>query len=256
LRPHGRLAFIDHDALSQLTCGATIEWMKDTYGPTRNGEKCSYYDRWLLPELGLNEGTAYAGRPVGNHSEHMPWDSSLNKDVDDCVNRHCILTDAIEKNEEGEYPPEKFSCYTPRLQDHAYERVFNAVGSNVGAPLGHRIVRDFEKCYGSNLVIICKALGWAVDGCGNRNGKRNHSSYFGPDRESNRGLVPNANGHGGVRVAGAGKKEKLWLHEDVKGAVAAKAENAERAHKRQRPKESFYLPNGTHCEWDPWFMVV
>ena len=24
----------------------------------------------------------------------------------------------------------------------------------------------------------------------------------------------------------------------------------------QRPKESFYLPNGTHCEWDPWFMVV
>jgi hypothetical protein len=52
----------------------------------------SYYDRWLLPKLGLNEGTNFDGRPVGNHPEHMPWDCSLNKDVDDCVAYHVTIT--------------------------------------------------------------------------------------------------------------------------------------------------------------------
>ncbi|RHY15993.1 hypothetical protein DYB32_010693, partial [Aphanomyces invadans] len=59
-----------HDALSQMTCKSTIEWMKDK----------NYHHRWVLPELGLNDGTRFSGRPVGNSPELMPWDCSLNKD--------------------------------------------------------------------------------------------------------------------------------------------------------------------------------
>ncbi|ETV79113.1 hypothetical protein H257_07849 [Aphanomyces astaci] len=48
-----------HDALSQMTCTSTIAWMKEM----------GYYRRWVLPELGLNWKTRYAGRPVGNSPE-------------------------------------------------------------------------------------------------------------------------------------------------------------------------------------------
>jgi hypothetical protein len=229
---------IDHDALSQLTCKETIVWLKAQNGPTRGGQPCSYYDRWLLPELGLNADTAFEGRPVGNHPEHMPWDSSLNKDVDDCVFRHCNITSDMKKDDEGKWPPEMFNCNTPRLQDHAYERVFNAVDSDgktstVGAPLGYRIVRDFEKCYNENLVVICKALGWAVDGCGNRNGKRSHVTYFGGAilKERNKTLVAGRHGHGGARVKGSGTKPKLWLHLDTATAIDVKTERARKRHR-------------------------
>ena len=159
----------------------------------------------------------------------MPWDSSLNKDVDDCVFRHCNITADMKKDDD---------CNTPRLQDRAYERVFNAVDSDgktgtVGAPLGYRIVRDFEKCYNENLVVICKALGWAVDGCGNRNGKRSHVTYFGGAilKERNKTLVAGRHGHGGARVKGSGTKPKLWLHLDTTTAIDVKTERARKRHR-------------------------
>ena len=48
--------FIVHDALLLMTAKETIEWMKEK----------NYYHRWLLPMNGLQDGTPYAGRPVGN----------------------------------------------------------------------------------------------------------------------------------------------------------------------------------------------
>ena len=63
--------FIVHDALVLMKAKETIEWMKEK----------NYYHRWLLPMNGLQDGTPYAGRPVGNSPEFMPLDDSLNMDI-------------------------------------------------------------------------------------------------------------------------------------------------------------------------------
>jgi hypothetical protein len=86
------------------------------------------------------------------------------KDVDDCVGLHVDLTDRIEKGADGKWPEEKFLCSTPRLQDAAYLRVLDpTLGPNAGAPLGHRIVGDFGRCYGRYLTATCRKKGWAID---------------------------------------------------------------------------------------------
>ena len=55
-----------HDALSLMTWKECIEWMKEK----------RHYDHWLLPVEGLNtekELQRFAGRPIGNSPEMMPW---------------------------------------------------------------------------------------------------------------------------------------------------------------------------------------
>ena len=56
---HEHTWYFYHDALKQMTAKSTVEWMK----------KKGYYKRWLLPQLGLNDGTPYAYWPVGNRPE-------------------------------------------------------------------------------------------------------------------------------------------------------------------------------------------
>ena len=51
--------FFYHDALITLTAKSTFVWMKEK----------GYYSRWLIPQLGLNGGTVYVYRPVGNRPE-------------------------------------------------------------------------------------------------------------------------------------------------------------------------------------------
>ena len=62
--------FFYHDALSQLTHAACVDWMKKTKVP---GETKCIYDRWIKPELGLNDkfGKTWWRRPVGNSPELM-----------------------------------------------------------------------------------------------------------------------------------------------------------------------------------------
>lgn len=60
-----------HDALSQMTCVKTKEWM----------EKTGYIARWILPLNGLSAGTIYAQRPPGDSPELMPLDTVLFMDV-------------------------------------------------------------------------------------------------------------------------------------------------------------------------------
>lgn len=210
--------YIDHDALIQLTNKETIKWMQNTKGPGN----VLLYDRWLLPLEELNAGTNFDGRPVGNNPHAMPWDASLNKDVDDCVRYQVILTQHINKND-----PRKFCCATPKLQDAAYRRVMDPVhGPLCGAPLGKRMETDFGKCYGENLVITCIAEGWAVHGCGNRNGHRNHDSYYGPEDVRERMLLhmKGRGQHGGLRVAQTEPKEKKWRHPDAEKVYQGKTE--------------------------------
>jgi hypothetical protein len=133
-----------------------------------------------------------------------------------------ILTQHINKND-----PRKFCCATPKLQDAAYHRVMDPVhGPLCGAPLGKRMETDFGKCYGENLVITCIAEGWAVHGCGNRNGHRNHDSYYGPEDVRERMLLhmKGRGQHGGLRVAQTEPKEKKWRHPDAEKVYQGKTE--------------------------------
>ena len=80
-----------HDALSQLTCDETVQWMKDTTIP---GEDTCIYDRWVKPENGLNDafGKRWWARPVGDSPELMPLDNSLNQDIHESVRRLVVAS--------------------------------------------------------------------------------------------------------------------------------------------------------------------
>ena len=160
-----------------MTCGDTIEWMRQN--------RCLKY--WLLPLNGLNDGTAYAGRPVGNSPEMMPWDNSLNKDLDDVFKRHAAFTKNLPIGD-----PLKFCSSTPKRLDSAYTRLVDpALGDHGGIPSSNRIVQDIKKCSGPHLIAIIENKGAVVPGLGNaRHGKRR---------------VTGIEKHGGHRVNGAYK---------------------------------------------------
>ena len=67
--------FIVHGALVLMTSKEKNQWMKE--------KNC--FHRWFLPMNGLQDGTPYAGRPVGNSPEFMPLDNSLNRDILHCL---------------------------------------------------------------------------------------------------------------------------------------------------------------------------
>ena len=54
--------FIFHDDILLMTAEETIKWMK----------KNNYFHLWLLTMNGLQDGTPYARRPIGNIHEFMP----------------------------------------------------------------------------------------------------------------------------------------------------------------------------------------
>ena len=142
--------FFYHDALSLMTAKTTITWMKEQ----------GYYKRWVLP-LGINKGTPFFGRPIGNSPEMMPMDSSLNKDVDDEVWYHVSLTTTL-----SEENPLKFSMSTPKRGASAYKRVWEQV------PSSRRIIEDTNK-FVIAINVISEHQGRAVAGLGTRNGHRN-----------------------------------------------------------------------------------
>ena len=63
--------FIVHDALVLMTAKETIKWMIQK----------GYLHRWFLPLNGLQDGTPYAGRPIGNIPEFVRLYNSLNRDI-------------------------------------------------------------------------------------------------------------------------------------------------------------------------------
>ena len=61
-------------------------------------------------------GTPYARRPVGNSSEFMPLDNSLNRDILHSLRFHCVLSRFL-LDEEGTDEEERnmrFSLSTPK----------------------------------------------------------------------------------------------------------------------------------------------
>ena len=74
--------FIVHDALVLMTAKETMIWMKEN----------NCFHRWLLPMNGLQDGTLYARRPVGNSPEITPLYNSLNRDILHSLRFYCVLS--------------------------------------------------------------------------------------------------------------------------------------------------------------------
>ena len=66
----------------------------------------NYFHRWFLPMYGLQDGTPYDGRPVGNIPEFMPLDHSLNIDILHSLCFHCVLSRFL-LDREGTYEEER-----------------------------------------------------------------------------------------------------------------------------------------------------
>ena len=96
-----------HDALSLMTAKDTVKWMKQQQFKGK-----SYYDRWILPCLGLHQDEEglkrYHCSPVGNSPENIPMDETLNRDTHTAVNRHVAWTAALPIDDER-----KFDLSTP-----------------------------------------------------------------------------------------------------------------------------------------------
>jgi hypothetical protein len=174
LYPDGNFWFY-HDALSLLTSKETRIEM----------EKRGILRHWILPQLGLNGGTAFAGRPVGNTPEGMPWDCVLNNCLIISVMYHVSVTAHL-----ADTDPRKFKLKTPGDITSAYQRVLAA-----GIPSSSRIETDVLKVLRSARMII-KARGALVPGLGNRMGRR---ARMGQLSGINRG------NWGGARTKGSGE---------------------------------------------------
>jgi hypothetical protein len=196
--------FFYHDALSLMTAKETVSWMKEK----------GYFKHWVLPELGLNKGTPYAGRPVGNSPEMMPLDCSLNQDVHVGVERHIRLTIRLPEDD-----PMKFSMSTPSRGFSAYNRVWNCPRTqdrngelvDGGIPSAKRIKRDINKVVES-MATIFENDRRMVDGLGNRPGERNNGHSRGKN--------------GGKRTKRTTYDIGAWRHADAENAFNKVKDNA------------------------------
>ena len=69
--------------------------------------------------------TQYHDWPVGNSPEFMPWDKSLNKNIGDDFILHILLTDAVNNNNDGNYPDVKYFLETPWYGFKANKKLIN-----------------------------------------------------------------------------------------------------------------------------------
>ena len=77
--------YIVHDALLLMTAKETINWTR----------KKGYLYRWLLPLNGLQDGTPYSSRTVGNSPAFMSLDNILNRDILHSLLFHFVLSHYI-----------------------------------------------------------------------------------------------------------------------------------------------------------------
>ena len=152
--------YIVHDALVLMTAKETINWMKQK----------GYLHRWLLPLNGLQDGTPYAGRTVGNSPEFMPLDNILNRDILHSLRFHCFFSHSIVDREETTDEERNlcFSFSTPREIARGLKRIWD---SKMGTPSSERIIQDIDLALKA-LEIFYRSNGAAVEGLANRSGHR------------------------------------------------------------------------------------
>ena len=93
--------YIVHGDLVLMIAKETTNWMK------KNG----YLPRWLIPLNVLQDGTPYAGRPVGNIPEFMPLHKFLNRDILHSLHMHSVLRCYILDGEETD-KEERNMCFS------------------------------------------------------------------------------------------------------------------------------------------------
>lgn len=123
-----------HDALSLMTADECRKFMAEE----------GIINRWILPENGLNAGTIYEGRPVGNCPEIMPLDCNLNKDCHEGAKRQILYTNQLDKDD-----PRKFSLKTPKQGADTYRRLWDRLiiltASQVASALWRTLTRSSTK---------------------------------------------------------------------------------------------------------------
>ena len=107
-----------------MTAKETVEWMKYK----------NYFHRWLLSMNGLQDGTLYDGRPVGNIPEFMPLYNILNRDIINSLRFHCILRLFVLEREgtDEEERNMQFSFSTPKEIARGMKRIWE---SKMGTPI-------------------------------------------------------------------------------------------------------------------------
>ena len=132
-----------------------------------------YLHHWLLPLNILQDGTPYAGRPVGNSPEFMPLDNSLNSlniDILQSLRFHCVLSLSIIDGKEITEEERKlcFSFSTPREIAQGLKRLWDSI---MGTPSLARIIQDVDLALKA-LEIVYLENGAAVEELADRNGHR------------------------------------------------------------------------------------
>ena len=141
-----------HDTLSLMTSEECKKYMQGR----------GILDRWILPELGHNDGTPYANHPVRNSPEIMPLDCSLNKDIHKGMRRHFIYINKLDKNDE------KISINTQKQGVHAYRQLWDPKHLPEGIPSSAFIIQDINQIINENMMRIVMARGVFIPGLGTR----------------------------------------------------------------------------------------
>ena len=152
--------FIVHDASVLRTAKETINWTR------KNG----YSHRWSLPLNGLQDGTPYAGHPVGNSPEFMHLDNSLNRDILHSLRMHSVLSRYILDGEETD-EEERSMCFSYSTPREIYRGLKHIWDSKMGTPSPVRITKDVDLTL-KVLEKVYRANGAAVEGLADRNRHR------------------------------------------------------------------------------------
>ena len=116
----------------------------------------------------LQDGTPYAGRPVGNSPEFMPLDNSLNRDILHILRFHCVLSRFLVDGEgtDEEERDMQFSFSTPKEITRGLKCIWE---SKMGTPSSTRITQDVNLALKA-LEIVYHTNVAAVEGLADRNG--------------------------------------------------------------------------------------
>ena len=156
-----------------MTCAETKQWMKEK----------NYLRHWLLPMNGINKGTSYDERPVGNSPYFCPLDNSLFNDLKfgTRLNVASTMYDKIRDPKlidvktriENEFSDYKFKMDTPQ---NIFKSVNKLWSSENGIPTSDRIVEDVNRAADA-YHLVAKAKGQIVHGLVTREGHRNVKQF-------------------------------------------------------------------------------
>ena len=90
---------------------------------------------------GFQDGTPYAGRPVGNRPEFMPLANSLNRDILHSLRFHSVLSHFVLDGEGTDEEERNMQCSfsTPREIARGMKRLWE---SKMGSPSSAQIIQD------------------------------------------------------------------------------------------------------------------